>query len=98
MEAWQDVILLAALLGLFACGFFIMRRLGGFADENRKAAERQNEPEEPACILLTAVMSDEEIAEEIRNFRKKHKGARIVLYGGSDTALSGHAEHAEKEP
>lgn len=38
--------------------------------------------------MLTEAMSDEEIAEEIRRFRSKHEGTRIVLYDSLDMELS----------
>ena len=38
--------------------------------------------------MLTEEMSDEEIAMEVKRFRDKHIGARIVLYDSLDTELS----------
>ena len=88
MEVWRDIILIISVLGVFVFGYFLMARLDKFLDENRKAIEKENEKEEPSCVMLTEELSDEEIAEEVRRFRSKHQGTRIMLYDSSDTELS----------
>ena len=88
MEIWRDIVLVISVLGVFVFGYFLMARLDKFLDENRKAIEKENEKREPSCVLFTEEMSDEEIATEVKRFRDKHEGARIVLYDSSDTKLS----------
>ena len=88
MEVWKDILLILCVLGVFVFGYFLMARLDKFLDENRKAIEKENEKREPSCVMLTEEMSDEEIATEVKRFRDKHKGARIVLYDSLDTELS----------
>ena len=88
MEVWRDIVLLIAVLGIFVFGYFLMGRLDKFLDENRKAIEKENEKREPTCVMLTEEMSDDEIVEEVKRFRDKHIGARIVLYDSLDTELS----------
>lgn len=88
MEVWRDIALGVSVLGVFVFGYFLMARLDKFLDENRKAIEKENEKREPSCVLLTEEMSDEEIAAEVKRFRDRHAGARIVLYGSSDIELS----------
>ena len=88
MEVWSDILLILCVLGVFVFGYFLMARLDKFLDENRKAIEKENEKKEPTCIMLTEEMSDEEIATEVKRFRDKHIGARIVLYVSLDTKLS----------
>ena len=80
MEVWKDIILAVLILGVFVFGYLLMARLDKFLGENRKAIEKENEKREPSCIMLTEDLSDEEIAEEIKLFRQKHEGTRIVLY------------------
>lgn len=92
MEAWRDIILLASVLGIFAFGFFLTTRLDKLLDANRKAIEKENEIEEPSCVMLTGDMSDEEIAVEIRIFREKHKKSYIVLYDSADSESPGNIE------
>ena len=88
MEVWRDIALGISVLGVFVFGYFLMARLDKFLDENRKAIEKENEKREPSCVMLTEEMSDEEIAMEVKRFRDRHAGARIVLYDSSDTELS----------
>ena len=77
-----DVLLLIIVFVFLGFGFFIVNHIGSFLQENQK--NMKNEPIEPACVMLTQDLDDEEIAEEVRKFRKKHKGARIILCSGSD--------------
>ena len=93
MEVWRDIVLGISVLGVFVFGYFLMARLDKFLDENRKAIEKENEKREPSCVMLTEEMSDEEIATEVKRFRDKHAGARIVLYDSTDTELSESMAH-----
>ena len=93
MEVWRDILLILCVLGVFVFGYFLMARLDKFLNENRKAIEKENEKKEPTCVMLTEEMSDEEIATEIKRFRDKHKGARIVLSDSLDTELSENMDH-----
>jgi len=93
VEVWRDIVLGISVLGVFVFGYFLMARLDKFLDENRKAIEKENEKREPSCVMLTEEMSDEEIATEVKRFRDKHAGARIVLYDSSDTELSESMAH-----
>ncbi len=98
MEVWKDIILIISVLGVFALGYFLMVHLDKFLDNNRKAIEKENEKKEPSCIMLTENMSEEEIAEEIKRFRKNHESTRIVLYNSTDTEWSESMEcHTEQK-
>ena len=98
VEVWKDIILTVLILRVFVFEYFLMARLDKFLGENRKAIEKENEKREPSCIMLTEDLSDEEIAEEIKLFRQKHEGTRIVLYDCSDTELSESIEyHTEQK-
>lgn len=98
MEPWKDILLILSVLGVFVFGYFLMARLDRFLNENRKAIEKENEKREPSCVMLTEDMSDEDIAEEIRKFRKKHSKVRVILYDGTDTELSESMEcHVEQK-
>ncbi len=84
MEVWRDLVLIITVLGVFVFGYFLMARLDKFLDENRKAIEKENEKKEPSCVMLAEELTEEEITEEIRRFRSKHEGTRIMLYGSND--------------
>ncbi len=93
MDVPRDIILIVLVLGIFAFGYFLMARIDKFLAVNRKAIEKENEKKEPSCVMLAEDMTDAEVAEEVRNFRKKHKGARIILYDSQDTEISEIAAH-----
>ncbi len=93
MEIWRDIALGLSVLGVFVFGYFLMARLDAFLNENRKAIEKENEKREPSRVMLTEEMSDEEIATEVKRFRDRHTGARIVLYDSSDKELSEDMEY-----
>ena len=93
MEVWREIILIISGLGVFVFGYFLMARLDQFLEENRKAIEKEEEKNEPSCVMLTEELSDEEIATEVKRFRDKHARARIVLYDSSDTESSESIEH-----
>lgn len=75
----KELLFTACVFGAFLFGYFLMGRVDLFLKRNRKAPEEENEVEEPACIMLTGNLTDEEIEEEIRHFRSDHAGAKIFL-------------------
>ena len=80
MNVWGSIILILAMSGVFAFGFYLMTKLDKFLDENRKAIEKETESREPSCVMLTDSLTDEEILEEIRRFRKLHEDINVLLY------------------
>lgn len=87
MGVWGNIILILAMSGVFGFGFYLMTKLDKFLDENRKAIEKENESREPSCVMLTNSLTDEEILEEIRRFRKLHEDINVLLYDSSHTEL-----------
>ena len=80
----RDIILVVAVLGVMVFGFFVMKRLDKFLDENRKRIEQEEKEKEPRCVMLTTNMTDKEILEHIRTYEKKHGNANITLYQDED--------------
>ena len=87
MSVWGSIILILAMSGVFGFGFYLMTKLDKFLDENRKAIEEENESREPSCVMLTNSLTDEEILEEIRRFRKHHEDINVLLYDSPHTEL-----------
>ena len=87
MDVWGRILLILAMSGVFVFGFYLMGKLDKFLDENRKAIEKENESREPSCVLLTDSLTDDEILEEIRRFRKCHEDINVLLYDSSHTEL-----------
>ena len=80
----RDIILAVAVLGVMVFGFFVMKRLDKFLDENRKRNEQEEKEKEPSCVMLTTDMTDEELIKNIRTYEKKRGDAYITLYQDED--------------
>ena len=80
----RDIILAAAVLGVMVFGFFVMKRLDKFLDENRKRIEQKEKKKEPSCVMLTTDMTDEELIKNIRTYEKNRGDAYITLYQNED--------------
>ena len=87
MGVWSSIILILAMSGVFGFGFHLMTKLDKFLDVNRKAIEKENESREPSCVMLANSLTDEEILEEIRMFRKHHEDINVLLYDSHHTEL-----------
>lgn len=80
MNVWRDSILILAVLGIFLFGFYLMTKLDKYLCENRKMMEEEEEKCKPSCIMLDTKLSDEEIVEEIQQFRNEHEKSCVLLY------------------
>jgi len=80
----RDIILVVAVLGVMVFGFFVMKRLDKFLDENRKRIEQEEKEKEPSCVMLTTDMTDEELIKNIRTYEKQRGDAYITLYQNED--------------
>ena len=80
----RDIILVVAVLGVMVFGFFVMKRLDKFLDENRKRIEQEKKEKEPRCIMLTTDMTDEELIKNIRTYEKQRGDTYITLYQDED--------------
>ena len=85
----RDIILVVAVLGVMVFGFFVMKRLDKFLDENRKRIEQEEKEKEPRCIMLTTDMTDEELIKNIRTYEKQRGDAYITLYQDEDELYDG---------
>lgn len=82
-----DVILVVAVAAAMVFGFFIMKRLDVFLEENRKAIEKENQKREIPLMFLDAE-NDEKAISDIELFRQKHRDVRIVVYDESEVDLT----------
>ena len=80
----RDIILLVAVLGVMVYGFFVMKRLDKFLDENRKRIKQDKKEKEPFCVMPTTDMTDEELIKNIRTYEKQCGDAYITLYQDED--------------
>ena len=80
----RDIILAVAVLGVMVFGFFVMKRLDEFLDENRKRIEQEEKEKEPSRVMLTTDMTDEELIKNIRTYEKQRGDTYITLYQDED--------------
>lgn len=83
----EDVILIIAVAAVMIFGFFIMKRLDVFLEENRKAIEKENQKKEIPLMFLDAENNEKAISD-IELFRQKHRDVRIVVYDESEVDLT----------
>lgn len=69
-EVLRDVLLVITVLAVFVFGFFVMKRLDKFLNENYKPYFRKDE-EKPTRIKGNEDVSGEEILSDIKNIREK---------------------------
>lgn len=82
-----DVILVIAVAAAMVFGFFIMKRLDVFLEENRKVIEREREGKRGTLEFLEAG-NYEKMISEIENFKKSHKKAAIIIFDGENRELT----------
>ena len=85
----RDIILVVAVLGVMVFGFFVMKRLDKFLDENRKRIEQEEKEKEPSCVMLTTDMTDEELIKNIRTYEQQRGVAYIAFYQDEDELFDG---------
>ena len=76
-----DVTVIVGTSLIFLFGWFLMKRLDRFLDENQKRIDETYEQREPEpCVHLDGDMSFEELEEAIARFRGSHAHVNIVIY------------------
>ncbi len=83
----KDVIVIIAVTAVIVFGFFIMKRLDAFLEENREAIEKENQKKEIPLMFLDAENNEKAISD-IELFRQKHRDVRIVVYDESEVDLT----------
>lgn len=83
-----DVILIIAVAAVMILGFFIMKRIDVFLEENRKAIEEEQEERCSSPIEFIDMENDENMISEIENFKKSHKTVAIVIFDGENRELT----------
>ena len=83
----REVFLILAVFAIFLFGFYIIKRMGDFWEENYDSIQKEKEVQEPSSIMLTDEMPEEELIREIRTFSRKHENVRILVYGSGKEEL-----------
>jgi len=82
-EVLRDILLVITVLAVFVFGFFVMKRLDKFLNENYKPYFRENE-EKPTRIIHNENTSDEEILSDIKKVKEKGGKVKIVISNEDD--------------
>ena len=83
----EDLILIIAVAAVMIFGFFIMKRLDAFLEENRKAIEKDQE-EKYSPLEFIDTENYENTISEIENFKKRRKKVAIVIFDGENRELT----------
>lgn len=83
-----DVILIIAVAAVMILGFFMMKRIDVFLEENRKAIEEEQEEQCNCPMEFIDMENDENMISEIENFKKSHKTVAIVIFDGENRELT----------
>ena len=77
----EDVVLIAGTALMFLFGWFLMKRLDRFLDENQKQIEEAPEQQQPEpCVHLVGDISPDELDEALSRFRSSHTNVKIAIY------------------
>ena len=83
----KDVIVIIALTAVIVFGFFIIKRLDAFLEENRKAIEKKQE-EQCSPLEFLDTENYESMISEIEIFKEKHKKIAVVILDEEDRELT----------
>ena len=83
----KDVIVSIAVTAVIVFGFFIMKRLDAFLEENRKAIEKKQE-EQCSPLEFLDTENYESMISEIEIFKEKHKKIAVVILDEEDRELT----------
>lgn len=84
----EDIFLALAFFAVIVFGYFLMAKLDAFLENNRRYIEDEKEVQEPSYIMLSDNLSDDEIMDEIKEFRQKNESISVVIYNSNNKNLS----------
>lgn len=88
----KNAVLVVALIVMAVLGYWLMTKLDKLMEKNAEATSKKDsvsfegETDSASCIMLTNELTDEQVNEEVKRFRRNHENFRIVIYD---------AEHSE---
>ena len=62
---------------IFLFGWFLMKRLDYFLDENQKRIEEEPEQQPEPCVWLNGDISPDELDEALSRFRSSHTNVKL---------------------
>ena len=76
----EDLVLIVGTSLIFLFGWFLMKRLDNFLDENQKRIEEETEQQPEPSVWLNGDISPDEFEELLSQFRISHAHVKIVVY------------------
>ena len=65
---------------IFLFGWFLMKRLDYFLDENQKRIEEETEQQPEPCVWLNGDISPDELVESIIKCRRNRYGFSCIIF------------------
>ena len=76
-----DAVLCMTVLAAVLFGWFLMKRLDCFLDENQKRIfQEETQHPEPPCVVLEGTTPGETLEEQRRVFCASHARVKILIY------------------
>ena len=85
----EDVVLIVGTALMFLFGWFLMKRLDRFLDENQKRIEEETEQQPEPCVCLNADVSPDELEKMLSRFCSSHVHVKIVIYDSEQISFPG---------
>lgn len=76
----KEAVLIIILIALFVSGYFLMKKIDFFMNDNLKKIEKETKKAEHSFIVFTKELTDEEVATEIKQFRNKHGKYDVIIF------------------
>lgn len=76
-----NAVLCLTVLAAIIFGWFLMKRLDRFLDENQKRIfQEETQHPEPSCVVLEGTTPGEMLEEQRRLFCESHARVKILIY------------------
>ena len=75
---------------MFLFGWFLMKRLDRFLDENQKRIKEEIEGQPELCVRLNGDISPDELKETLSRLRSSHAHMEIVVYDSEQISFPGN--------
>ena len=74
---------------MFLFGWFLMKRLDRFLDENQKRIEEETMQQPKPCVCLNGDISPDELEKMLSRFRSSNVHVKIVIYDSEQISFPG---------
>lgn len=86
----ENAILMIAVTAVVILGFFMMKRIDVFLEENKKVIEKEQEKKEETYIRLKfpETENDKNMMSEMEEFKRTHHEVTIVIFDTDNQELA----------